>query len=96
MTIKIKNLELITLYLFSKLKKNIGDEIEIKTDYYWDIHDDSIFNPYEEPEELTLGQLSDDIEELEKYHIKDMATSYDMKRLSSIFRALSKESQGIW
>ena len=49
-----------------------------------------------EPEELTLGQLSDDIEELEKYHIKDMATSYDMKRLSSIFRALSKESQGIW
>jgi len=49
--------------LLTKLKENIGDEIMISNDYYWEISPDEIYDPYKEPENFTLGQLSDDMQE---------------------------------
>ncbi|MDR0368186.1 MAG: hypothetical protein LBH82_03480 [Bacteroidales bacterium] len=92
MIIKIDNLQEIAIQLLSKLKEKVGSDMEISKDYYWCISDDELYNPYQEPENLTVGQLSDDIIELERLLKKDEAISYDIKRLSEILKAVSSEN----
>jgi hypothetical protein len=93
MKIKIDEIQKITFLLFSKLKENKGDEIEIANDYYWDISNDELYNPYEEPKNITLGQLSDDIKEIQRLANPDDAIIYDLKRLAVILKAISVENQ---
>ena len=93
MKISIDEIQKITSLLLSRLKESRGNEIEITNDYYWDISDEELYNPYEEPKNITLGQLSDDIEEIQRLINSDDAIMYDLKRLSVIFKAISIENQ---
>ncbi len=93
MKINMDEIQEITLLLLSKLKASKGNEIEVKNDYYWDISDDEIYQPYEDPKHITLGQLSDDLLELQRLNNADDAIVYDLKRLSNILKALSIENQ---
>ncbi|MBT0549342.1 hypothetical protein [Riemerella anatipestifer] len=90
MKVNIETLEKITLILLSKLKEDNGKTIELNDDFYWDIPDNEIYNPYKEPKNLTLGQLSSDIERIEEAISSDSFINYDIKIISSILRALSK------
>lgn len=92
MKISVDEIQKIILHLLSRLKESRGDEIEVTNDYYWDISDEELYNPYEEPKNTTLGQLSDDIEEIQRLVNSDDAIVYDLKRISSILRALSTEN----
>jgi len=76
-----------------KVKVSKGSEIEISNDYYWDISQDELYSPYEEPKNITLGQLSDDLEEVQRLAKSDDAIMYDLKRLSNILKVLSIENQ---
>lgn len=73
------------------------DEINIKNkkiNYYWDIPSDELYNPLKIPksENLELGQLTDDWEELLRLKKEGVPPiSYDLKRLSSILKAISDE-----
>jgi hypothetical protein len=93
MKINIKEIEKIVSILLSNLRESKGDEIELKNDFYWDISAEELYNPYEEPKNLSLGQLSDDITEILRLKNSDDAVVYDIKRLSSILKALSIENQ---
>lgn len=93
MKISIDEIQKITSLLLSRLKESRGNEIDITNDYYWDISDEELYNPYEEPKNITLGQLSDDIEEIQRLIKSDDAIMYDLKRLSVIFKAISIENQ---
>lgn len=62
MTMNITDPQKITTLLLSKLRERKGNEIEINGDFYWDIPGDDLYNPYSEPRNMTLGQLSDDLE----------------------------------
>lgn len=93
MKISIDEIQKITSLLLSRLKESRGNEIEITNDYYWDISDEELYNPYEEPKNITLGQLSYDIEEIQRLINSDDAIMYDLKRLSVIFKAISIENQ---
>jgi len=92
MKINIDEIQKITSLLLSKLKESKGNEIEINNDYYWDISSDELYNPYEEPKNITLGQLSDDLEEVQRLAKSDDAIVYDLKRLGIILKALSIEN----
>ncbi|RCR65961.1 hypothetical protein [Larkinella punicea] len=92
MKINIDNLQKITSILLHELQKSKGNEIELKSDFYWDISSDELYNPYGKPENLSLGQLTDDLEELSRLNISDDAIVYDLKLISNIFRALSIEN----
>ena len=92
MKISINEIEKIALLLLSKLRESKGNEIELKNDYYWDIPEDELYNPYEEPKDITLGQLSHDVEELIRLVQSDDAIAYDLNRLASIFKALYIEN----
>lgn len=39
-------------------------ELEIKDDYYWNVPEDVRYDPHRQPGELTIGQLSDDWQEI--------------------------------
>lgn len=93
MKVNIDEIQKITSLLLSKLKESKGNEIEISNDYYWDISQDELYSPYEEPKNVTLGQLSDDLEEVQRLIKSDDAIMYDLKRLSNILKVLSIENQ---
>jgi hypothetical protein len=92
MKVNIDDIEKITSLLLSKLKESKGNEIEINNDFYWDISEDQLYSPYEEPKNITLGQLSDDLEEVQRLAKSDDAIIYDLKRVSQILKVLSIEN----
>ncbi len=93
MKVNIDEIQQITLHLLAKLKQSKGNEIDLKSDYYWNISIDELYKPYNEPANLTIGQLSDDLNELKKGMRSDDSIPYDLKRLSEILKALSVENQ---
>jgi hypothetical protein len=93
MKVNIDEIQKITFLLLSKLKESKGNEIEISSDYYWDISQDELYSPHKEPKNITLGQLSDDLEEVQRLSKSDDGIIYDLKRLSNILKVLSIENQ---
>lgn len=93
MRVNIEEIEKIVSLLFSKLRESRGNEIELNNDFYWDISIEELYNPYEEPKNITLGQLSEDLDEIQRLNKSDDAIAYDLKRLVSILIALSIENQ---
>lgn len=92
MKVNVDYIKKITSLLLERLKESKGNEIEIKNDYYWDISEDELYSPYEEPKNITLGQLSNDLEEVQRLNKSDDAIVYDLKRLSQILKVLSIEN----
>ena len=92
MTINLDDLEKIILLLIKKMKQSKGDTLEIVNDYYWDVPKEVLYNPYKEPENITLGQLSEDLIEIQKVIEGKEPIVYDLKRVSCILKALSIEN----
>ncbi len=92
MKVNIDEIQKIAFLLFAKLKESNGVEIELKSDYYWCFVEEEIYNPYDDPKNLTLGQLSDDLNELHNSLLSDDLVSYDLRRLARILEALSIEN----
>jgi hypothetical protein len=51
--------------LFSHLEANGVKSIEITEEYYWDVPAPVRYDRYDEPTKHTIGQLSDDLAELQ-------------------------------
>lgn len=66
MQIDIKTLEKATLDIFNHLRDLEITSFELENDYYWHIVSEERYNPYDKPKDFTLGQLSDDWDEIEK------------------------------
>lgn len=94
MQISIEQLREAIDLLLLKIKESKGDIIEIENDYYWVIDEAELYDPYSEPKEMGLGQLSDDIMELKKLlkSPDDSIIFYHLKIVSEILKALSIES----
>ena len=75
------------------MKQSKGNEVEIVNDYYWDIATEELYSAYQEPKNISLGQLSDDKNELDRLIKSDNGIAYDLKRLSEILKALSLGNQ---
>ncbi len=93
MKVNIDELQEITNLLLAKLKSSKGNEIELKSDFYWDIPMNEAYSPYDEPKNLSLGQLSDDLNEVRRVLNSDDAIPYDLKRLAELMKAISVENQ---
>jgi hypothetical protein len=51
---------------FSHLESKGIRSVTLSKDYYWDVPADLRYDPYEEPTKHTIGQLSDDLDELRR------------------------------
>jgi hypothetical protein len=89
-TIHIDKLEKQILLLLTKLKERKGVKVELENDYYWSIDSKELYNPTEEPKDLTLGQISFDWDRLENAKPDDLIP-YDFERVSNILKALANE-----
>ena len=93
MQIPIAELQRIIERLFQHLEDYGIDSVEIPVDYYWNIPNDQIYKPYQDPSKIDMGQLSDDWSELQKIiHLDREPVGYDFVLLASIIRAIGEHS----
>ena len=96
MKININEVSEVVNLLLKELKENINkNEVEVDEDYYWFVNKDELYNPYENPKNLTLGQLSEDWDELKSVLRKEKKLiSYDLVKLSVLMRVIGDKT--IW
>jgi len=89
MKIKIDEIQKIIMLVLSNLREAKGNEIELENDFYWDILSDELYNPYEDPKDISLGQLSWDLEEIKRLlKSPEEVMPYDLKRIAEILKAI--------
>lgn len=64
MKVQIHELRAMADQLLSTLEQTGVSAIELKQDYYWSVPAEDLYDPYKSLHDLTLGQLSDDLQEL--------------------------------
>jgi hypothetical protein len=94
--VDINELEKVLLSLLRELRSQKGDVIEIEpVDYYWSIDRDELYNPYDDPTHLTLGQLTDDLREIKKLaNCEVNPVSQDLIKISSVLAAIGHKT--VW
>ena len=71
------------------------DVFEIRNDYYWNIPSEDLYAMEKDPKEFTVGQLSDDWEELKEMFAREDSPIlfHDLEHLSPIIRAIAIEDR---
>lgn len=93
MKLKVSELRAVAQRLFTYLEDTGRIEVEIREDYYWFISQEEVYDPSQEPKELTIGQLSDDWQEL-KHILSDKSPpiGYALVWFSAILRNVGEKS----
>lgn len=88
--INLKDIEVAFDKLIESIRSKHEDSmIELNEDYYWCISSDEIYNVYENPKELTVGSLHDDLDEIKKMSSEDYyAVPVLMNKLVSLLSYL--------
>lgn len=92
--VDVNTIEKAMLSLLQELRHQKGDVIEIEpVDYYWAIDQEELYNPYSNPALLTLGQLTDDLDELQKLASQEAKpVSLDLVKLSAVLTAIGHKT----
>jgi len=94
--VDINTIERAVLNLLQELRNQKGEVVEIDpVDYYWAIDGAELYDPYHTPAHLTLGQLTDDLQELTKLAACESApVAQDLVKLSAVLAALGHQT--VW
>lgn len=69
------------------------ESFELDVDYYWSIPADGCYDVTVAPSNLTIGQISDDWDGLQRIAAgKDEPVGYDLVRLSAVLRAVGDKA----
>ncbi len=94
MEVRISELRDIWEAAFSYLEENNMSSVMLDVDYYWHIPLEECYNPYEKPQDMTLGQLSDDLINLRSMVKRDELIAYSLVWLSAVTRAVGERIVG--
>jgi hypothetical protein len=91
-TISVDQIRQTLLALLDHVKATYGDTIELESDYFWSIPDNTKFDVYTKPDELTIGQVSEVLEHLARLAQpgQDVAT-YQLRWFAQLFEAIARE-----
>jgi hypothetical protein len=95
MNIDIATLRSLTELLLRAVEESGIDHVEVSDDFYWEVSSGKRYNPYEQPTELTLGQLTDDWQELLKLITNQKGRepiSHDLVLLSTLIRYIGEKT----
>ncbi|EDT2960844.1 TPA: hypothetical protein R5S02_004642 [Salmonella enterica] len=88
MEVDIELLEKIVVTIFNEIKNQKTASLDV--DYYWDVPGKDIYNPYNEPEKLDIGQLSEDYELLCTAYRGGYLVQHNFRKVASLLRYLSE------
>ena len=66
MLIDINTLEKAACAIFQHLREQEIHVVDVEEDFYWDIDLSQKYSPYEEPTDMSLGQLTDNWESIQQ------------------------------
>lgn len=93
MDVHIKELRAVADKLFRHLLESGHETIDLPQDLYWSIPKEARYDPYSQPTELTLGQLSDDLAELKRIESGEVEPlSFALVWLAAVIRAVGEET----
>lgn len=94
--IHVNEIEKAMTILLHDLREAKGEVIEVEpVDYYWAIPREALYDPYQEPTGLGLGQLTDDLEEMKKLaNGTSEPVSLDLVKMSAILAMLGHKT--VW
>ena len=77
--------------LFTYLDRRGVESVDIPVDYYWNVPKEQVYNPYQRPSELDLGQLTNDWRELQDLlESESDPIVYSFVWLAAILRAVGE------
>lgn len=77
--------------LLQHLEELEGPEIQLDKDYFWSIPAERLYDVYNEPSDLTIGQLTECLSHLEKMVAEpEEAISYGLVWLADLLRAVGQ------
>jgi hypothetical protein len=92
MNIKIETLEQAFQIILKYLKESGAKSIEVDRDFYWEISEDERYDPYKNPQDFSLGQISSDLEHIQKIaNGSEEPIAYSLVWLASILRYLGEK-----
>ncbi len=95
MEIALSELKAVFLKEIDHLEKLGYEKVDIPVEYYWNIPQEVRYDPYQEPKQLTLGQLSDNWDGLKQILEGERdPVVYDLVWLSTILRAIGEHALG--
>ncbi len=94
MKVQISEIKSFSELLLNHILELAGDEVEVDFEYYWHISAKEKYDMNILPVDHTIGQLSQDIENLRKAHAENSPLAYDLVWLSAILRALGEKVIG--
>ncbi len=91
MNVDFRELRTIVTLLLDAAEQN-GIKVESQHDYYWDVPAENRYDPYTQPTQLTIGQLNDDWNELQRIGRGETpALPYALVWLASVLRCMGEE-----
>lgn len=92
MEVILDDLQEIFEVLLQNIREKGVESVFLDIDYYWNVPQDQIYDPYNKPDELDLGQLSDDWQELKRViQAKKEPLGYHLVWLAAILRAIGEK-----
>lgn len=80
--------------LLGHLESTSQSEFEVQEDFYWAVPAKACYDAYEQPTELTIGQLSDDWSHLQAIgEGKEEPLGYALVWASSVIRAIGEKAR---
>lgn len=93
MDVNVAELRAVADKLFTHLLESGDEVVSLPQDYYWSIPKETLYDPYSQPSEFTLGQLSDDLSELKRIESGEgEPVSYALVWLAAILRAIGEKT----
>ena len=77
--------------IFDEMKADGIESIKLDFDFYWNVPAESLYDIYNDPQQLDIGQLEDDYRTLCEAKEKDILVRYNLKNISAILRYLAEK-----
>ncbi|AYZ13733.1 hypothetical protein EGY05_18090 [Chryseobacterium arthrosphaerae] len=92
--LKVSDIKDLIRHLSDELnKRDDAEVVEFEVDLYWNIMDEELYNPYDEPGGFTMGSLTEDWEFLQKVVMGErQMINYDLYKLACILKFLGKSN----
>jgi hypothetical protein len=95
LTVTMEELRTFTNMILGHLESVGQQDLELRHDYFWSIGPDELYDVYESPGELTIGQISESLATLRRISSgKSPPIGYALVWLADILRAIGHQSIG--